>query len=176
MEQVMSEERGQVQRAVWDDKMLARRLVTEFPDLLEDEPALIDTLDGISDLDEKIAAAIRVALVREAMADGIKVLMEQLTSRRQRLESGATKIRGTVLWAMQETGRTKISKPDMTVSVIKGRDGIVVTDETIVPEEYMVVTTRPDMRALADAVLKEGKVIEGVAKRNAAPHLTVRTS
>jgi uncharacterized protein YutE (UPF0331/DUF86 family) len=52
-------------------RVLKDRLVREFP-LLDDE-TIRDTLEGITDLHEMIAAVIRSALVDEALQAGLRL-------------------------------------------------------------------------------------------------------
>ena len=52
-------------------RLLKQRLVAEYPDL--DDETLADTLEGITDLHEMIAAVIRSALVDEALHAGLRV-------------------------------------------------------------------------------------------------------
>ena len=53
---------------------LRERLAKAEPNL--DSETLADTIEGITDLDEVIASVVRAALVEEAMADGLKGLIQ----------------------------------------------------------------------------------------------------
>jgi hypothetical protein len=157
------------------DKALKAALLGRFPELQDDEQALIDTLDGISDLDEQILAVLRLAVEREALAAGLEVLIEKHNARRKRLELGAEKLRDAVLHVMLEAGRKKITAPDMTVSVGAGRAGVQITDETALPDSMVKVERIPLKSAIKDA-FKAGQSVPGAVPTNARPVLTVRLS
>ena len=51
-------------------QLLKQRIVSEYPSI--DEDSLADTLEGITELHEMIAAVIRSALVDEALHAGLR--------------------------------------------------------------------------------------------------------
>lgn len=159
--------------AVAYDGTLKAELLRRFPELSDDERALIDTLDGISNLDEQIAAVLREALTREAMGEGIGNLLDSLSARRSRLFEGAEKMRHAVLTAMQEAGRSKLTLPDMTVSISAGRAGVAIIDETALPDRFMRIKREPNKDAI-NAAVKAGEKVPGTAQKNPVPFLTLR--
>jgi hypothetical protein len=161
--------------ALQNDKALKAELLRQFPELSDDEQALIDTLDGISDLDEQILAVLRLAVEREALATGLEVLMEKHDTRRKRLQLGAEKLRDAVLYVMLEAGRKKIVASDMTVSVAAGRAGVQITDETALPDSMVKMERVPLKSAIKDA-LKAGQAVPGAMPTNPRPTLNVRLS
>ena len=54
-----------------------------------DEETLTDTLEGITDLNEVVAAVVRSALVDEALAEGLKGHIETMQNRLHRLSERA---------------------------------------------------------------------------------------
>ena len=81
---------------------LKRHLLDKWPDC--DEETLRDTLEGITDLHEMIAAVIRSALVDEALGSGLRARLDDMRERQSRLEVRASKKRELALQAMSETG------------------------------------------------------------------------
>src|SRR5262249_14171448 len=65
-------------------QLLKERLLSEYPTL--DEAALRDTLEGITDLHEMLAAVIRSALVDEALQVGLRRRLYDMKERLTRLE------------------------------------------------------------------------------------------
>ena len=80
---------------------LKQRLIAEYPHI--DEDTLADTLEGITDLHEMIAAVIRSALVDEALHAGLRQRLDDMRSGcAARLR--ARKKRELALDAMSEVG------------------------------------------------------------------------
>jgi hypothetical protein len=76
---------------------------------------------------------------------------------------------------MDSRGEKLISSPEMTLSMSTRGPDIVVTDEASVPSRFF--TPQPpklDKKALKDAVLTDGEVIEGVTLGNGKISLTIR--
>ena len=89
--------------------VLKERLVQEFP--LLDDATIRDTLEGITNLHEMIAAVIRSALVDEALHAGLRLRIDDMRERLSRLELRASKKRQLALEAMTEAGLSKLSSP-----------------------------------------------------------------
>ena len=66
---------------------LKQRLMADYP--RADEETLLDTLEGITNLHEMIAAVIRSALVDEALRAGLRTRLEEMRRRLERLEERA---------------------------------------------------------------------------------------
>ena len=81
---------------------LRGRLLNEWPEI--DEETLADSLEGITDLHEMIAAVIRSALVDEALHAGLRFRLDDMRERLSRLEVRAAKKRQLALEAMSEVG------------------------------------------------------------------------
>ena len=152
---------------------LRERLLVDYPQA--DEQTLHDTLEGITDLHEMIAAVVRSALVDEALGSGLRARLDDMKERQSRLEVRASKKRELALQAMSESGLTKLEQPDFTVSTRAGLPAIVVVSEPSIPEAYWL--TQPpklDRQALLGE-LKRGSTIPGVELSNPSPVLSVRT-
>src|SRR6476620_3194474 len=93
-------------------QVVRERLVQEFPD--SDDETIRDTLEGITDLHEMIAAVIRSALVDEALHAGLRSRVDDMRERCSRLELRASKKRQLALEAMTEVGLTNLEQPDFT--------------------------------------------------------------
>ena len=113
---------------------LKGRLQADFPTL--DDETLADTLEGITDLHEMIAAVIRSALVDEALHAGLRFRVDDMRERLSRLELRASKKRELALEAMTEVGLTKLEQPDFTASARAGSPALVVIAEERIPEAY----------------------------------------
>lgn len=159
-------------------QQIKERLMRDFC-LGEDDQALIDTLDGLSDLKERISILARRANERKYLAAGLKALIEDQKLRMKRLEDGEEKLRELVAWAMQEAGIDKITAPDMTISQRMGVPPLIV--EPIDPEPFAksdFVRTKTIYSWDKDAIgraLNEGRLVPFAHFGNPRPQLTIRT-
>lgn len=140
-----------------------------------DEQTLADTVEGLTDLHEIVAAIIRAALADEALATGLKGRVVEMEDRLHRLQDCAAKRRQIAKDVMVELDIKKITAPDFTVSIRPGMPYLLVLDETAVPSIYWQPSAPRLNRQGLLSELKQGAEIEGVALSNPEPVLSVRT-
>jgi len=154
-------------------QLLRQRLLSDYPNI--DEETLADTLEGITDLHEMIAAVIRSALVDEALHAGLRSRVDDMKERLSRLEFRATKKRQLALEAMTEVGLTKLEQPDFTASARAGSPALVVIAEERIPEAYWLPQPPKLDRQTMLGELKRGGAVPGAQLSNPQPVLMVRT-
>ena len=154
-------------------RILKERLLANFPSA--DEDTLRDTLEGITDLHEMIAAVMRSALVDEALGSGLRARLDDMKERQSRLEVRASKKRELALQAMCEAGLTRLEEPDFTASTRAGVPALVVVSEQTIPEVYWLTQPPKLDRQRLLSELRRGGAIPGVELRNPKPVLMVRT-
>jgi Siphovirus Gp157 len=110
------------------------RLRAEDPQI--DEQTLSDTVEGLTDLHEIIAAIVRAALADEALATGLKSRMVEMQARVERLQECAAKRRQIAKDVMVDLDLKKITAADFTVSIRPGTPAPLVLDEAAVPSIY----------------------------------------
>ena len=147
--------------------------MAEYP-LLDEEP-VSDSLEGITDLHEMIAAVIRSALVDEALHSGLRFRIDDMRDRLSRLELRATKKRELALEAMSEAGLSKLEQADFTASIRAGSPALVVVAEERIPEPYWLPQPPKLNRQAILGELKRGTEIPGTQMSNARQVLSVRT-
>ncbi len=152
---------------------LHERLLEQLPDI--DDETIRDTLEGITDLHEMIAAVIRSALVDEALHAGLRFRLDDMKERLSRLELRANKKRELALEAMTEVGLTKLEQPDLTASARTGSPALVVIAEDRIPEAYWLPQPPKLDRHAVLTELKRGIEIPGAQMSNLKPVLSVRT-
>jgi hypothetical protein len=152
---------------------LKRNLIAQYPEA--DEDTLLDTLEGITDLHEMIAAVIRSALVDEALHAGLRFRVNDMKDRLSRLELRASKKRELALEAMTGVGLGKLEQPDFTASARAGSPALVVVAEERIPEAYWLPQPPKLDRQAILGELKQGAEIPGVQMSNPKPVLSVRT-
>ena len=152
---------------------LRRRLLEAEPDL--DETTLLDTLEGMTDLNEAIAELVRSALVDAAYVTGLKGRIEEMRERLGRLEARVENKRALALATMEEAGIARIVAPDLTITLRASAPSLRVTDEQVIPEWFWIPQpARLDKRSLTET-LKAGEVIAGAELANPQNILSVRT-
>jgi hypothetical protein len=153
-------------------RSLRDRIRTEDPTI--DERTLADTVEGLTDLPEIVAAIIRSALADEALASGLKGRIGEMQDRLDRLQDRASKRRQIAKDVMVELDLTKITVPDFSVSIRSGLPSLMVIDEAAVPSIYWQPSAPRLKRQELLTELKGGAEIEGVALSNPEPILSVR--
>jgi Siphovirus Gp157 len=154
-------------------QLLKQRLLSEYPQ--SDDDTLRDTLEGITELHDMIAAVIRSALVDEALQIGLRSRLDDMKRRLGRVELRCEKKRQLALEAMSKVGLKKLEQPDFTASARAGSPPLVVVSEGEIPQSYWVPQpARLDRQSLL-ADLKRGDEVPGVHLGNPKPSLTVRT-
>ena len=152
---------------------LRRRLLEADPDL--DERTLFDTLEGATDLKEAIGCVVRSALDDEALVDGLKLRLDDMKERMDRIGATAVRKRQVALAAMEEAGIDKILEPDFTVSAKAAPPSIVITNEPDIPPPFWLPQPpKLDRRSILEA-LKTGSAIPGAELANTRIILSVRT-
>ena len=149
------------------------RIRTEDPSI--DEQTLADTVEGLTDLHEIIAAIVRAALADEALATGLKGRIAEMQDRLERLQDCAAKRRQIAKDVMVELDLKKITAPDFTVSIRPGMPALLVLDEAAVPSIYWEPRDPRLNRQGLLTDLKGGADINGVTLSNPEPVLSVRT-
>ena len=152
---------------------LRGRFLDEWPEI--DKETLADSLEGITDLHEMIAAVIRSALVDEALHAGLRLRLDDMRERLSRLEVRAAKKRQLALEAMSEVGFTKLEQPDFTVSTRAGSPALIVVAEDKIPNAYWLPQPPKLDRQTILGELKRGAEIPGAQLSNPQPVLMVRT-
>jgi hypothetical protein len=154
-------------------QLLREKLLERFAEA--DDETIRDTLEGLTDLHEMMAAVIRSALVDEALRAGLRLRINDMKERLSRIELRAAKKRQLALDAMTEVGLAKLEQPDFTASARGGTIALVVVAEEKIPEGYWLPQPpKLDRQALLGE-LKRGTAIPGAQLSNPCPVLMVRT-
>jgi len=149
------------------------RILAEDPQI--DEQTLADTVEGLTDVHEILAAIVRAALAGEALANGLKGRIDQMQDRLDRLQECAGKRRQTAKEVMIELDIKKITAPDFTVGIRPGMPALLVINEAAVPSIYWQPVAPKLKRQELLNELKQGSEITGVTLSNPEPVLNVRT-
>jgi hypothetical protein len=110
------------------------RLRADAPQI--DEQTLADTVEGLSDLHEILAAIIRAALADEALTTGLRGRIAEMEDRLGRLHERASKRRAIAKDMMVELELKKLEAPDFTATIREGLPALMVLNEEAVPSIY----------------------------------------
>lgn len=142
-------------------------------DLSEDDQALLDTLEGETDIHKQIAALIRDARRAAAWAKALGEIMKDNATRKSRLEGRSEWLRGLALHTMQACSIPKVEAPDLTISTSAGVPHVIITHEAAVPDRHCRIVKTPDKTAI-EAELKSGAFVPYAEWSNPMPVLKVR--
>jgi hypothetical protein len=164
---------GQLTFATAMYRAVRERIRAQDPQI--DEQTLADTVEGLTDIHEILAAIVRAALADEALATGLKIRLAEMQDRLARLQDCAAKRRQIAKEVMVELDIKKITAPDFTVSIRPGMPSLLVLDEKSVPSIYWQPVDPKLKRLELLSDLKQGAAVKGVALSNPEPVLSVRT-
>jgi Siphovirus Gp157 len=149
------------------------RLRAEDPQI--DEQTLADTVEGLTDVHEILAAIVRAALSDEALVLGLKCRISDMQGRLDRLQDRAAKRRQIAKDVMVELDLKQLTAPDFSASLRPGMPALVVLNEDAVPSIYWQPGEPRLKRHNLAHDLKQGAEIAGAALSNPEPVLSVRT-
>jgi seryl-tRNA synthetase len=152
------------------------QLAEEF-DLEEDDAALLDTLDGESNLKDVLSAMAREVERCEEFAEAINNIIVSNKQRKERFERKADKLRQSIGWAMQEAGLKKVEAADVTLSLRNNPPSLVTTCEPEdAPDNFRTVKTTYafDKKAIKEA-LAEGDILSFAYLNNQPQSVQIRT-
>ena len=130
-----------------------------------DDEVISGILETIDDEVEKKAdgyAGIIANLTSDV--EGIKAEEKRLKERRQALESNIDRLKENLFNTMKVTGKTKFKTNLFSFNIQKngGAAPVVVTvDTSKLPDDLVIITEKPDLKALAKYIEETGDVSYG---------------
>lgn len=125
--------------------------------------AIRDTLDSLQlQFNDKAVAIVKFAQALEGDTTAIDAEIKRLTERKQRITKRKESLREYLRLNMEASGHKKIECPLFTITLAKGRDQVMIADESQIPDDYVRVKTeiKPDKVAIGKA-LKAGETVPG---------------
>ena len=141
----------------------------------EDCDGLGDALVAAEGFEHVCLDVAEAAVEHELQAKAVADRIAELAERKARLLRTSDRLRAVVLQAMEIRGVSSIPSPALTLSVSRRGGDLVVTDESLVPSRFF--KPQPpvlDKKALKEAVVRDGEVIDGAALGNGTVCLTIR--
>ena len=151
-----------------------QQLLGKFPELEEDDQALLDTLDGLDDLDLQIANLLQQAEEEDALADARKVLIEKYRLRKSGHEMRSIRLKAIALWAAQQARIRKIKVAGCSASIVTPTNGpVVILSEDAVPDKYCKIERIPRKKEIGEA-LDAGEQINYAKRGDPIPYWVIR--
>lgn len=125
--------------------------------------AVRDTMGAIeAEFKDKALAVSHIILNFEADVSALDAEIDRLQERKRLVTNRQGQIKDYLRENMQAAEITKISCPLFTITLAKGRETVVVDDESAIPDDLVTVKTdvKPDKAAIA-AKLKAGDEVPG---------------
>lgn len=148
-------------------------LIAAFPELAEDETLRADVLEGETDINGILAKLVQEREAAYAMAEGVKIPVEDLRQRKARLERRGEGYDAAIRRVMDAAGLPKVTLPNATLSITNAAPSITVADESALPDQFWRTKREIDKTAI-NAAAKAGEEIPGVVVSNGGTRLTVR--
>ncbi len=162
-----------VKQELTHHRYLRERLEAAFPDA--DEEALMDTLEGMTNLTDSLAELLRSSQEDQSLASALRSRMSDMQERCTRFEERARKKRELVCTVMEEADLKKLMEPDFTVSLRPSRAPLMIIDEAAIPGDYWrPQPAKLDRMGLISA-LSNGRDIPGAVLGNPPMTISVRT-
>jgi len=142
----------------------------------DDEELIADAIEGETDAMEAVSRLLRWMNERQATAQSLKTLEADYAARRKRFEEAIKTARGALARFMDETGLTKIERPEATLSMRNGSPSVIYPadmDPETLPEQFRRWTCEADKAAIKEAMLA-GAEVPGLTLSNGETTLAVR--
>lgn len=155
---------------------IMERLLAQYPELKEDQDALLDTLEGLSDFNDYLIEIFESSRTDLFSVEAIGYRITELKERQERLLAREKAKRSLIGWAMGEAGLKKIEAPSVTLSLRNVPPSVQITDEALIPPSLVKVkeVRSPDKAAIKER-LEAGDVIPGAELSNGSVTLSART-
>lgn len=150
-------------------------LVAAYPELAEDEELRADTIEGETDAYRVLGKIVAIERDANSMVLAIGERAKELAERKERYARRKDAMRALLLRLLKAAGLNKVSLPEATVSVGKGRAGVEIVDESLLPDNVVKLKREPDKTAIK-AALDAGEDVPGAVLREGQPSVTVRAA
>jgi hypothetical protein len=171
----MSVEISRARRAALDYRAVREVLLRKYPELVEDEDALLDTLQGCTDLDECIEAIVRSAKEDETLSETLAVTIAKNRERKGRFERRAESKKRAAFELMSENQIKKIEAAEFTVSRRAVPQSVIITNEHLIPDRLSRITREPNKTAIKQALVN-GEDVPGAELSNGGETISIRTT
>lgn len=143
-----------------DVKYQIDELISQYPDLLEDEILKADMLEGSTDFNELMERCIEQERDAVATQEAIKIRRVELYTRQGRYERKQAAMRKIMQGLMDAADTRKIELSQATISITKARTKTCVDDVDALPQGFFKTERKPLSKEIK-AALEAGESIPG---------------
>lgn len=138
--------------------------------------AIADTMQMIAgDFKDKAQAVVSLTLNMDGNITALENEIQRLQDRKKVIQNRVDSVRDYLKHNMESTGISKIECPLFIITLSKPAKQVEITDEALLPYEFVRVktTVAPDKLGIAKAI-KEGRQITGAILVDGASRLTIK--
>jgi len=163
------------QRFLSADEVKAQiaRLLTDCPELREDDEALVMSLNSETDATELVMRLVRKLKENEAYSNGVDIYIKELKGRQEMYERRDIRLRAVLLSIMQAAELKTLPLPIATLSARTSRYVIIMEPDKI-PLQYRRQPPWEPMKKEIKAALNDGCDVPGCTLSNPEPSLSIR--
>lgn len=150
-------------------------LISAFPELAEDEDLRADTIEGETDAYRVLGKIVAIERDANSMIAAINERAKELSARKERYNRRKDAMRALLLRLLKAADLSKVSLPEATISIGKGRAGVEIINESLLPDNVVKLKREPDKTAIK-AALDAGQEVPGAALKVGNETITVRAA
>jgi len=151
---------------------LQEKLTEDYPDA--DDETLKDTLEGLTNLNEKLSAVVRSQQEDRVLSDALKSRIGEMQGRHKRFEQKVSRKRELIATVMERAGIDKIMEDDFTLSLRQTPRPLQISDEGEIPEEFWRPQPPKLDRKKIISSLQQNEFIPGALLGNGGVTVSVR--
>lgn len=159
-------------------KATIESLIAAYPELAEDEILRADMINGETDILGVVSELIEKTANASAMQEALAIRQKEISARKSRFATQEEALRRLVSQIMETANLKSLKLPEATLSMTYRQPRLIVTDETLLDEQFKIIVTtlKPNMDALKEEHAKSGITPRGTTLTNGSSTLTIRKS
>lgn len=139
-----------------------------------DPQALLDTLEGETELHEACLIVAESVQENEDLAAALAIRIAALQARKSRLEASADTLRNIILMAMERAELETIKGPLATLTKRQTSPALVIEQDETIPAKFWKAGDPKLDRKAVRAALEAGETVPGARMSNGGIGLTIR--
>lgn len=169
----MSDQIADIPREIEAAKALKIALGTDSEDL----ELLHDMIEGETELFEMMDGVVDHIQRDDELLTGIAAREHDLKERKTRIKSRQSRLKAMIEQVFLILGEKKIERPEVTLSMRKNPDKVIITKESDIPTQYWKVgdptLNKKELNAAVKALSEADEPIPGVAIEPQLPSISI---